>query len=55
MEDKKTENKASENLDLLYIDGYHICHQFFGQKRDGECIFCRALIEDIASNEKSRK
>lgn len=41
-----TENSVEINNTLLQLfeEGYHICHVSFGQMRDGECIFCQALL-----------
>ena len=35
---------AQDNLEALYMEGFHVCHLFFGRERDGECLFCRGLL-----------
>ncbi|MGT2847235.1 DNA replication initiation control protein YabA [Streptococcus massiliensis] len=34
------------NLREIYNDGFHICTDFYGQRRenDGECVFCDELL-----------
>ncbi len=36
---------AREKLESLHNEGYHVCHLFFGQEREGECLFCRGLLQ----------
>lgn len=33
------------NLSHLYEEGYHICPYGFGEKREGNCLFCKHLLE----------
>ena len=40
----KIRQTAQENLEKLYQEDYHICHLFFGKKRNGECLFCRGVL-----------
>ncbi|WP_290033591.1 initiation-control protein YabA [Ligilactobacillus cholophilus] len=41
---KKTSHGLS-NLEKLYHEGFHVCTQFFGSRReDDECIFCQQII-----------
>ena len=40
----KIQQTAQENLEILYQENFHICHLFFGRKRDGECLFCQGVL-----------
>ena len=47
-DEKKREDskrKGYSNLIHLYNEGYHICHLSFGEKRQGDCLFCIQLLE----------
>ncbi|AQS57823.1 DNA replication initiation control protein YabA [Desulforamulus ferrireducens] len=35
---------GAQNLWNLYDKGFHVCNHYFGKGREGECIFCYALI-----------
>ncbi|AEG58415.1 initiation-control protein YabA [Desulforamulus ruminis] len=35
---------GARNLWDLYDKGFHICNLYFGKGREGECIFCYALM-----------
>ena len=39
-------NKNRDNLRKLYYDGFHVCTDFYGQRRenDAECMFCDELL-----------
>ena len=37
---------AKESLSALYSTNFHICHLFFGRSRQGECLFCVAMLGD---------
>lgn len=37
---------AQKNLERLHEEGFHICHLFFGQERNGECLFCRGFLSE---------
>ncbi len=45
-EDKEQKGKGYSNLIHLYDEGYHICHLSFGEKREGDCLFCLQLLEN---------
>lgn len=35
------------NLENLYESGVHICHNFYGIKRDEICLLCESLLSHI--------
>lgn len=35
---------GARNLWDLYDKGFHICNLYFGKGREGECLFCFALM-----------
>lgn len=38
-------SRSRQNLENLYREGFHVCTQFFGSRReDDECIFCQEII-----------
>ena len=41
---QKIRRTAQDNLDKLHEEGFHICHLFFGQGRNGECLFCQGFL-----------
>lgn len=43
-EGNQQKKPGARNLWDLYDKGFHICNMYFGKGRDGECIFCYALI-----------
>jgi regulator of replication initiation timing len=45
MDKMRLQAESFENLGALYTSGYHVCPVSFGARRDGECIFCVALLE----------
>jgi regulator of replication initiation timing len=36
---------ARGNLRRLYDERFHVCHLYFGQPRQGECLFCLAVLD----------
>lgn len=40
-----------ERLQTFYNEGMHVCHMFFGSRRDPEeqCIFCQSVIDGLPS------
>lgn len=39
------EGELFSNLGKIYLEGYHVCPLAYGQRRDGECLFCVAFME----------
>lgn len=39
-------------LQSFYNEGIHICHHYFGQKRDSQeaCIFCQDIIDSLGES-----
>ncbi|MCL1790940.1 MAG: DNA replication initiation control protein YabA [Peptococcaceae bacterium] len=37
--------QARENLDKLYLEGFHVCHIYFGEPLEGVCLFCNAFLQ----------
>lgn len=38
-------SRSRQNLENLYREGFHVCTQFFGSRREeDECIFCQEII-----------
>ena len=37
---------ALANLEKLYVEGFHVCHLFFGRERNGECLFCQGFFRE---------
>lgn len=44
-EEQDIDREGYSNLIHLYNEGYHICHLSFGEKRNGDCLFCIQLLE----------
>lgn len=40
----KIQKEAHENLERLYQEGFHVCHIYFGEPLDGNCLFCTAFL-----------
>jgi regulator of replication initiation timing len=41
-----TLSKSRQNLEKLYDEGFHVCNQFYGKRRDDDesCVFCLEFI-----------
>lgn len=42
----KHHHQTKQHLDMIYEDGFHICTDFYGQRRenDEQCAFCLELL-----------
>ncbi|MDG3141631.1 DNA replication initiation control protein YabA [Streptococcus suis] len=42
----KNQHQVQQHLDTIYEDGFHICTNFYGQRRgnDESCMFCLELL-----------
>ncbi|MGX7109112.1 initiation control protein YabA [Facklamia miroungae] len=45
----KNRQSGQARLQTFYNDGIHICHHYFGSKRETneECIFCQDIIDSL--------
>jgi len=45
----KRQQAGRERLQTFYQEGIHICHTFYGMKREPgeECIFCQNLLDSF--------
>lgn len=43
----KSSKEAKDTLLGIYQDGFHVCKDFYGQRRDndGDCMFCDEQLE----------
>lgn len=48
---KEEKDESVGTLIKLHEQGFHICNEFFGRLKDGDCLFCLNLI-DRAGKEK---
>ena len=41
-----TLSRSRQNLENLYDEGFHVCNQFYGKRRDDDesCVFCLEVI-----------
>jgi len=41
-----TLSKSRQNLEKLYDEGFHVCNQIYGKRRDDDesCVFCLEVI-----------
>lgn len=45
---------GKSKLQSFYDEGIHICHPYFGTKRDADeaCIFCQGLLDVLANQDE---
>ncbi|MGI5901451.1 MAG: initiation control protein YabA [Desulfitobacteriia bacterium] len=42
----RIQKEAQENLEKLYNQGFHVCHIYFGEVLEGNCLFCNAFLKN---------
>ncbi|WP_170242705.1 DNA replication initiation control protein YabA [Streptococcus suis] len=44
--ENRTTHSSLGNLEAIYLDGFHICNDFYGQRRDNDepCMFCDVIL-----------
>ena len=40
----KIQKEAHKNLEKLYEQGFHVCHIYFGEPMETNCLFCNAFL-----------
>lgn len=50
---KGNHSQGSSRLQTYYDEGIHVCHQYFGARRqlDEECIFCQGVLDEMAQGQ----
>lgn len=45
-----------QRLQTFYDEGVHICHHYFGKKRDlrEECIFCQDILDSLGDQQNDK-
>lgn len=41
----KIQGEGYDRLGQLYNDGFHVCPSNFGDRRQGECLFCLGFMQ----------
>ena len=39
-------------LQVLYDEGFHVCHAHFAQTREEDCLFCLSLLYQVAKEDE---
>lgn len=47
VEKETAQGGGLSNLEHLYESGVHVCHNFYGMKRDEGCLLCEALFNQV--------
>lgn len=47
---EKIRGEGFESLSHLYDEGYHICHDYFAQRREEPCLFCLSFLYEEGYN-----
>lgn len=47
---EKIRGEGFESLSRLYDEGYHICHEYYAQRRDEPCLFCLSFLYEEGYN-----
>ncbi|AXQ79764.1 DNA replication initiation control protein YabA [Streptococcus chenjunshii] len=42
----KSSHQGKDHLESIYLDGFHVCNSFYGQRRENDegCVFCMELL-----------
>lgn len=35
---------SQKKLQKIYEEGFHICHEYYGKRRNDECLFCQSAL-----------
>ncbi len=47
---ERIRGEGFESLSQLYDEGYHICHDYFAQRREEPCLFCLSFLYEEGYN-----
>ncbi|MCL2817366.1 MAG: DNA replication initiation control protein YabA [Clostridiales bacterium] len=46
---RQAQDDGMEALSKLYDEGFHICHAYFAQPREEDCLFCLSFMHKEGS------
>lgn len=52
---ERIRGEGFESLSQLYDEGYHICHDYFAQRREEACLFCLSFLYEEGYNAGEKK
>lgn len=52
---ERIRGEGFESLSQLYDEGYHICHDYFAQRREEPCLFCLSFLYEEGYNVGEKK